>query len=218
MGRSSADRTSMLLPSAVFAALVAAALISVAGLLMGRSQPPPSASNLVDLDGTGLPVVVKNGPSTLFERITVCYPTESMQKSWSPSLRFPHRDQGIIAAIDDATAAGPCASVRLVIAGWPMRGIAMWSACSTSGQETRHGYTLLVRGAVWNLLLMGAACLLAAVLFRWRHRDLQERRAREGRCRRCGYALGVPVADLGVAGATSKGRARGAACPECGGV
>lgn len=216
MGRPFANRTSMLLPSAVFAAPVAAALISVVGLLMGRSQPPPAASNLVDLDGSGLPVVVKNGPSILFERITVCYSTESMQKPWSPSLRFPHRDQGLIAAVDDATATGPCASVRLVIAGWPMRGVAMWSACSASGQEARHGYTLLVSGAVWNLLLAGAASLLAAVLFRWRHRNLQERRAREGRCRRCGYALGVPVADMAVAGATSKGLARGAACPECG--
>jgi hypothetical protein len=218
MRRFAACPPSLILLSAGIVALVATVLVSMGGIAAGRAQSPPGASDLVDLDGSGLPVIVKNGPSTLFERITVCYPAESMQPRWSPGLGAGHLDPSLVKAVDHATASGPCASVRLVTAGWPMRGVAMWSACSASEQEIRHGYTLLVRGSLGNLLIATVTVLLVPAALRWRRRDLQTRRIREGRCRECGYPIPMPTADMETTLASRTGLAPGAACPECGGA
>lgn len=218
MARFSAHRSSLLGLVTAIAVLALAlwAAVSVSGLIIGSARPPLSASNLADLDKSGLPVIAQSGQSMLFERITVCYPTESIHPHWDRSLRFPHRDQRLITAVDDATAGGACMSVRMVVFGWPMRGGVWWSVCSASGCETRSGFTFLGPGAVVNLVVTSAASVFVVTLFLWLWREFQVRRIRDGRCWRCGYRLVAPMADARGASELRAAFDHDAACPECG--
>ncbi|MEN9578136.1 MAG: hypothetical protein RL698_3399 [Pseudomonadota bacterium] len=211
-----ARRVSLLWLPIAMTVLAVVAAVTVAGLVIGRSQPPPGATYVADLDESGLPVVAKNGQSILFERITVCYPTESIHPRWDAALRFPHRDQSLITAVDDATAGGACMSVRMLIVGWPMRVGAWWTACGASGEELRSGFTLLSLGAVGNVVVTSAVSVFAVTLWLWLRKEIQVRRVRDMRCWRCGYPLVAPMAEARAASDSRAAIDHNAACPECG--